>query len=88
MKMKIRYAEFIVEVAVDEKMIVMFAQEYLVHGGTVSEYELRNFIASRPEVEKIIPLDEIRTALDNAYTRGELDVVYADNEIGVYRKGK
>ena len=72
----------------DEKFIMMFAQEYLALGGTVNEYELRNFIASRPEVEKIISIDEIRTALDNAYSRGELDIVYADNEIGVYRKGK
>jgi hypothetical protein len=88
MKMRILSAEGIVEVAVDEKMIVLFAKEYLKYNKTVNEYLLQMFMAGHPEVNKIIPTSEIREALDNAYVRGELEVVFADSEIGVYTKGK
>ena len=72
----------------DKKIIGMFAQEYLKEHATVSEYDLQKFIAERPEVKNILPLVDISVALDESYNRGELDIVFADSEISVYRKAK
>jgi hypothetical protein len=88
MKTKMLYVENIVEAVVDKIIIGMFAQEYLKEHVTMSEYDLQKFIAERPEVHIILPLSDIRIALDESYNRGELDVIFADGYITVYRKVK
>lgn len=70
----------------DKKIIGMFAQEYLKSNETVNEYDLQRFILERPEVGISLPLNEIRTALDESYERGELNIVFADGEIAVYKR--
>jgi hypothetical protein len=66
-------------------MIGLFAKEYLKDNAMVDEYELRNYIAARPEVAKLLPIQEIRDALDFAYVNGSLDLVRADEVRSVYK---
>jgi hypothetical protein len=86
--MKVLFVGNIQEAALDKVVIGMFAQEYLKDHTTVTEYDLQKFIANRPEVQTVLSIDDIRIALDESYSRGELKLIFADGEIGVYKKGK
>lgn len=68
----------------DKRNIITFALLYLNEHVLVDEYLLRDYIRARPEVGKALPLQEIRDALNDAYQRKRINLVYADKTKSIY----
>jgi hypothetical protein len=65
--------------------ILLFAQEYFKRTECITEYCLQKFILEQDEIGIALPLDDIRAALDFGYKSGKLSVVFANEEVGIYR---
>lgn len=65
--------------------IIRFAKEYLIDRPCVDVFNLQLFIRRRPEVNIMLPPKEIKNALDDAYVKGELDLIFSNSVTGIYK---
>ena len=68
----------------DKNNITLFALNYLKTHTMIDEIILQKYIKERPEIDKVIPIDDIQLALDDAYRRGLIIFVFSDETRTIY----